>query len=84
IKIEERTMSVTRASQTFSVFSEQQIKIFQKEHKFIHIGLLQVAVRPLTRRGLNTSILICVRDQRHKSFNDSTLGMVQSSLSEGP
>lgn len=56
----------------------------QKGYKFLHIGLVQVAVKPLTRDGLNTSLLLCLRDKRHLRFNDSLLGYITSTLSEWP
>ena len=46
--------------------------------------MVQVAVRPLTREALNTSVLLCLRDDRHLRFNDSLLGMMETSLHNGP
>ena len=34
--------------------------------------------------GLNNSVLTCTRDKRHRSFTDSLLSCVESTLSEGP
>ncbi|PIN17624.1 hypothetical protein CDL12_09714 [Handroanthus impetiginosus] len=45
----------------------------------IHVGL-----KPLTRLGLNTSALIIIRDRRNNQFEDSLLGIVESSLCDGP
>ncbi|EYU18270.1 hypothetical protein MIMGU_mgv1a018017mg, partial [Erythranthe guttata] len=41
-------------------------------------------LKPATRLGLNTSAVICVRDKRHNKFHDSLLGIVESSLCDGP
>ncbi|KAF2286755.1 hypothetical protein GH714_027433 [Hevea brasiliensis] len=46
--------------------------------------MIQVALKPATRLGLSTSALVCVRDKRHKDFNDSLLGIIESSLCDGP
>ena len=43
-----------------------------------------MAIKPLTREALNTSILLCLRDDRHLRFNDSLLGMMETSLHNGP
>ena len=51
---------------------------------FIHFGLLQVAVKPLTRQGLYTSVFLGLRDGRFKIYEDALLGMVESSLYKGP
>ena len=56
----------------------------KEDHKFLHIGLVQVGVKPLIREGLNNSILMALRDTRHLRFNDSLLGTMESSLSGGP
>ena len=56
----------------------------EKDHKFLHIGLVQVGVKPLIREGLNNSILMALRDTRHVRFNDSLLGTMESSLSGRP
>ena len=50
----------------------------------MHIGLVQVAVKSLTRKGINASVLICLRDARFKNFKDSILGMITTSLYDGP
>ncbi|KAI5340907.1 hypothetical protein L3X38_020181 [Prunus dulcis] len=43
-----------------------------------------VAIKPLTRLGLKASILLCLRDARFTEFSDSTLGVIESSLCNGP
>ena len=46
--------------------------------------MVQVAIKPLTRKGINASILMCLRDARFKNFKDSILGMTTVSLYDGP
>lgn len=46
--------------------------------------MVQVAFNPLTIQGLDTTFLLCLRDCRHTKFQDSLLGMIESSLCEGP
>ena len=46
--------------------------------------MVQVAVKPLTREALNASVLLCLRDVKHLRFNDSLLGMMETSLHKGP
>jgi hypothetical protein len=50
----------------------------------LHIGYVQVAVKPLTRLGINASVLLCLRDARFMEFHTSILGMMQSSQFNGP
>ena len=38
----------------------------------------------MTRLGLNTSIVMCLRDNRHLDYRDSIIGAVQAGLNDGP
>ena len=46
--------------------------------------MIQVTIKPLTRKGINASVLMCLRDARFKNFKDSILGMITASLYDGP
>ena len=54
-----------------------------KNSAILHIGMVQVAIKPLTRKGINTSVLMCLRDARFKNFKDSILSMITASLYDG-
>ncbi|KAL4195596.1 hypothetical protein AMTRI_Chr05g65450 [Amborella trichopoda] len=85
IKTVEETLSVTSNQKDFQLLSQKILQVHKnKNYKYLHIGLIQIAVKPLTRLGLNNSILVCLRDTRHNRFSDSLLGMVESSLCSGP
>jgi hypothetical protein len=47
---------------------------------FFYVGSVQVAIKPLTRLGINASVLLCLCDARFINFRISILGMIQSSL----
>ena len=67
------------------IVSKRNINDFlAKKFSYLHIGLVQVAVKPLTRKGINASVLMCLRDARFKNFSDSILGMITASLYDGP
>ena len=57
---------------------------YRKEFKFLHIGLVQVAVKPLFRKFLNIPICLLLRDARLLNFDDSLLGILESNLAKGP
>ena len=66
------------------LFSKRNVNDFlAKKFSYLHIGLVQVVVKPLTRKGINASILVCLRDARFKNFSDSILGMIIASLYDG-
>ena len=43
-----------------------------------------MAIKPLTRLGLNKPICACLRDARHNNFDDSLLGVIKSNMAHGP
>ena len=53
-------------------------------YNFIHFGMIQVAAKHLIRLGLNTSIVMCLRDNRHLDYRDSIIGAVQAGLNDDP
>lgn len=50
----------------------------------MHIGLVQVAVKPLFHKGLNIPICMLLHDDRLLNFDDSLLRVLQSNLANGP
>ncbi|KAK2635385.1 hypothetical protein Ddye_030177 [Dipteronia dyeriana] len=50
----------------------------------LHIGSVQVGVKPLSKFGLNNSLLIVLRDKRITDYKESILGMTETSLTYGP
>ena len=84
IKTVERTYSLFDEYETIQLFLADSINRHKEKYVFLHVGLVHVAVKPLTREALNTSVLLCLRDDRHLRFNDSLLGMMETSLHNGP
>ena len=70
--------------ETIQLLNRDDIDRIFKNFSFIHFGLVQVEVKPLTRQRLNTSVLLCLRDGRFKIYRDALLGMVESSLFQKP
>ena len=85
IKTEERDIQLDKAKDEIKLLSSSSIEKHKaKGFRYIHIGLVQVGVKPLNREGLNTSILAALRDKRFRNFKDSLLGTIESSLCKGP
>jgi hypothetical protein len=55
-----------------------------RNYKYIHVDLVQVGIKPLTKEGLNTSIIAVLCDARFQNFQDSLLSSIESSLCSGP
>jgi hypothetical protein len=85
IKTVEQVYAISKEHESCQLLNLESIKKHRKDgNNFLHIGLVQVAVKPLTRIGLNASILLCLRDASFTNFSDSTLGIIESSLCNGP
>jgi hypothetical protein len=85
VKTVEQTFAISGKDCTFQLFSKKFIDASKaKKYKFLHIGSVQVAIKPLTRLGIDASVLLCLRDARFLKFKTSILGMIQSSVYAGP
>ncbi|QHO20437.1 polyprotein [Arachis hypogaea] len=72
------------SGEEFHLLTKQSVREHARHYKYLHIGCVQVGVKPLIREGLNASILMCLRDIRHNDFQDSLIGTVETSLAHGP
>ena len=85
VKIVEQTFAISGNNSTFQLCNKIFIENSKaKGFKFLHIGSVQVAIKLLTRLGINAFVLLCLRDARFLNFRVSILGMIQSSLFNGP
>ncbi|WKA03382.1 hypothetical protein VitviT2T_021494 [Vitis vinifera] len=79
------SISLEQDNQIIRLLDGNSIDKHKKDgYNFIHFGMIQVAVKPLTRLGLNTSIVMYLRDNRHLDYRDSIIGAVQAGLNDGP
>lgn len=53
------------------------MKSYMSKNEFIHIGLIQVAVKPLVWRGIDIAKLLCLRDGWLTNFQDFLLDTVE-------
>ena len=84
IKFSEKNIPIHSNRESLNLFSKSLILQHREEFNYLHVGLVQVAVKPLFRLGLDIPVLISLRDKRHEDFSNSLLGMVQSNLENGP
>ena len=56
----------------------------QEKYNFLHLGLIQVSLKPATWLGLNNFAILCICYKWHNKFHDSLLGAFESSLCDGP
>jgi hypothetical protein len=70
IKTVERKVFLNKEYETIKLFSKDSIEKHKEKYSFIHIGLVQVAVKLLTRQGLNNSV------KTETQQTDKTLQMI--------
>ncbi|QHN79036.1 uncharacterized protein DS421_19g666610 [Arachis hypogaea] len=68
------------SGEEFHLLTKQSVREHARHYRYLHIGCVQVAVKPLIRESLNASIFMCLRDIRHNDFQDSLIGTVETSL----
>jgi hypothetical protein len=68
LKTIEKTCRISSMHETLHLLSEKEINDIRAKPQYhsLHFGLVQIAIRSLTRKGLNVSILACLRDCRNK------------------
>ena len=67
----EQVYGINKEFETCYLLSPATIRAHKRQgHNFLHIGLVQVGVIPLIKEGLNSSILMALRDNRHIRFDD--------------
>ncbi len=85
IKSKEKDIHITKPFEIIKLLTSSSLnKHKAKGYNYIHIRLVQVRIKPLTKEGLNTSILALLRDARFYNFQDSLPSSVESSLCTGP
>ena len=84
IKTEEKTISLNQNFESLQLLNQNNtINYHRKKFNYIHIGLVQVEIKPLFRLGLDIPIFVCLRDVRSTKFTDSILNMIDSNLANG-
>ena len=67
----------------FHLLSRNSIFEHSRKYKYLHIGCVQVAIKPLIDMGIDVVVLMCLGDIRHNKFEDSLIGTVEKSLGQG-
>ena len=52
----------------FHLLSKNSIYEHSRKYKYLHIGCVQVAIKPLIDMGIDATVLMCLRDIRHNKF----------------
>lgn len=66
------------------LLNPKALEKYNWKYNYLHFGIVQIGTKPLSREGLDISLLICLRVSRFLDFNDSLLGIVETNLRSGP
>ncbi|KAI5639963.1 hypothetical protein M9H77_00195 [Catharanthus roseus] len=78
-------MNIQEKFQTIPLLSKVSLqKYSEKGFRYIHYGLIQVAVKPLVHLGVDAPIYLALRDKRLKRYKSSLLAMIQTNICNGP
>jgi len=85
VKTHEQAISLQNGMQSIGMISPIAIaQHLQAKYRFMHIGLVQVAVKPLLRTGANAPIYLALRDKRLRHYKSSLLALIQTNVCKGP
>ncbi|KAK9705730.1 hypothetical protein RND81_07G077700 [Saponaria officinalis] len=85
VKTTEESISLNNTEMVLQLLNNYDLEPYKDDgHKFIHIGLVQVAFKPLTMEGLPESFVAALRDARNLDWKKSIMGVIKTSLAHGP
>jgi len=84
IKTVEKEIDIKQAQESIPLISRQLIAEHIKDYKYLHVGSIQIAIKPLFRQGIDTPLFAVLRDNRPKQINDQILAIFETNLHEGP
>ncbi|PIA24761.1 hypothetical protein AQUCO_35200001v1 [Aquilegia coerulea] len=83
IKTVEHTMPINGNKKSIPLITEQDIIRYRQNYHYIHIGLIQIAVKPLHLKGIDCCFLLALRDARCTNYQKSLMGIMESTTSNG-
>ncbi|KAG5629320.1 hypothetical protein H5410_001037, partial [Solanum commersonii] len=84
IKITEQSLALNSSEQTIRLLNKRDIELYKSQYKFLHIGMVQIAFKPLILKGLPETFLAALRDVRNLNFRQSLMGSIESTVAYGP
>ena len=84
IKTTEQSLALNSSEQTIRLLNKRDIELYKSQYKFLHIGMVQIAFKPLTLKGLPETFLAALRDARNLNFRQSLMCSIESTVAYGP
>jgi len=84
VKTHEEAISLQSGMQTIGMISSiAMTQHLEAKYRFMHIGLVQVTVKPLLRTGVNAPIYLALRDKRLRHYKSSLLAVINQMFAKG-
>ncbi|KAL9671985.1 hypothetical protein QQ045_009559 [Rhodiola kirilowii] len=80
VKTTEEIIPLNSEELKIRLLDESDLLAYKYSHKYMHIGLVQIAFKPLTLEGSLESFMVALRDGRNLNWKQSLMGIVQTSL----
>ncbi|KAG5584361.1 hypothetical protein H5410_044795 [Solanum commersonii] len=84
IKTTEQSLALNSSEQTIRLLHKRDNEFYKSQYKFLHIGMVQIAFKPLTLKGLPETFLAALHDARNLNFRQSLMGSIESTVAYGP
>ncbi|KAG5615334.1 hypothetical protein H5410_015158 [Solanum commersonii] len=78
IKATEQSLALNSSEQTIRLLNKRDIEFYKSQYKFLHIGMVQIAFKPLTLKRLPETFLAALREARNLNFRQSLMGSIES------
>ena len=81
VKTHEEAISLQSGMQTVGMINPIAIASHLKaNYRFMHLGLVQVAIKPSLKTGVNAPIYLALRDKRLRHYKSSLLAVIQTNV----
>ena len=84
IKTTEQSLALNSDEQTIQFLNKRDIDLYRSRYNWMHIGMVQIAFKPLTLKGLPETFLAALRNARNLNFRQSLMGSIESTVAYGP
>ena len=85
VKTHEEAISLQSGMQTIGMIKPNSIESHLKaNYRFMHIALVQVAIKSLLKTRVNAPIYLALHDKRLRHYKSSLLAVIQTNVCKGP
>jgi len=84
VKTTEQSLALNSSEQTIRLLNKHDVDVYKHQYNYLHIGMVQIAFKPLTLKGLPETFLAALRDARNLNFRQSLMGSIESTVAYGP